>query len=345
MALRLSSQLMYGVVRLYSQKSEQFVLDVSQVHATMRKNLSEITARSAMFIAGDQIDMVVSKRGASQAAGSDGQVTLKPNQSFYVGDFDSTFDLSWDNFLDQRLARSASAASGDDTASGISSGHFEPRSPGASLGRPPPHTATRDAILLPSHRGGDYSSDTGDAGAGRGGANFGGADDLGFGLEDLLDRGDDSNGNLGLDGFDPPAPPTDGARPPGAARLSADGDPPPLNDGAADHPIDGFDPLDMGLDDAGALQGILRRSHSPSPADDGDAPSPSKRQKTTKKKKGSFSVEDSRISLSEEAVRDQEGDYARIMAEQYAEKEERDAAKRAEGWAHDLLHDAPADRE
>ncbi|PWN27320.1 hypothetical protein BDZ90DRAFT_279681 [Jaminaea rosea] len=343
MALRLSSQLMYGVVRLYSQKSEQFVLDVSQVHATMRKNLSEITAPSAMFIAGDQIDMVASKKGASHGAGSDGQVTLKPNQAFYVGDFDSTFDLSWENFLDQRLARSASAAPGDDTASGISSGRFVSRSPGASLGRPPPHTATRDAILLPSHRGGDYSSDTGDAGAGRGGADFGGANDLDFGLDDLLGQGDDLPLNLGLPGFDPPAAPPDGARPPGAARLSADGGPPPLDDGAADHPMDGFDPLDMGLEDAGALQGILHRSHSPSLADDGDAPSPSKRQKITKKKKVSFSVEDPRISLSEEAVRDQEGDYARIMAEQYAEKEERDAVKRAEGWVHNLLHNAPAD--
>lgn len=250
MALRLSSQLMYGVVRLYSQKSEQFVLDVSHVHATMRKNLSEISAATSMFVTGDQIDMVVGKKTAGTGAGPDHQLTLKPNQTFFAGDFDRAFDTSWDDFLDRRLAARAgsAAAAADDDGSGISSGRFDTRSPSASSGgRLPLHTAPRDRITLSSHRGGvggigDYSSDVG-AGRGLGGeddlADFGFDAGLGLGEQDgQLDLG------LGLEGLDPLPPPPPAAsppRPPGAARLSADIGATFADDGVADQPMDGGD--------------------------------------------------------------------------------------------------------
>lgn len=101
----------------------------------------------------------------------------------------------------------------------------------------------------------------------------------------------------------------------------------------------------LGLDNTGAaLPSALRRSRSPSAADDVAAgASPPKRQK--KKKKVSFSLEDPRIELTDGDVQAQVDDYTRSMAEQYAEKEEREAARRADGWVRDMLHNAPADRE
>jgi meiotic recombination protein REC8 len=134
-ALRLSAQLMYGVIRVYSQKSEQLLADVTAMHTTVRKSLSAISV--AIVVGGGDVDMPsVSHRHAEA-------LTLPENAAPYAGDFDQPFAWDWELNLDSH---------GEGVSmSGISSGARLPASPSPTPARDR-FTAAKEKITLPSHR-------------------------------------------------------------------------------------------------------------------------------------------------------------------------------------------------
>lgn len=126
---------MYGVIRVYSQKSEQLLADVTAMHTTVRKSLSAISV--AIVVGGGDVDMpAVSHRHAEA-------LTLPDNPAPYAGDFDQPFAWDWELNLDSH---------GEGISmSGISSGARLPASPSPTPARDR-FTAAKEKITLPSHR-------------------------------------------------------------------------------------------------------------------------------------------------------------------------------------------------
>lgn len=126
---------MYGVIRVYSQKSEQLLADVTAMHTTVRRSLSAISV--AVVVAGGDVDMpAVSHRHAEA-------LTLPETVVPYAGDFDQPFAWDWELDLDSH---------GEGLSmSGISSGARLPASPSPAPARDR-FIATKEKITLPSHK-------------------------------------------------------------------------------------------------------------------------------------------------------------------------------------------------
>ncbi|PWN47717.1 hypothetical protein IE53DRAFT_233763 [Violaceomyces palustris] len=130
MALRLSSQLMFGVVRIYGQQAEAWFSDVHSTHVYIRKLITDIRIAAAKPGTKESLDMAV--RAARPET-----ITLTFDEVFYDIGFDPLLTWSPERY---ELVKEPSA--------GLSSATFAP-SPIPSP-RPPRFIAPRERITLPT---------------------------------------------------------------------------------------------------------------------------------------------------------------------------------------------------
>ncbi|SPO34856.1 uncharacterized protein PSFLO_00327 [Pseudozyma flocculosa] len=129
MALRLSSQLMFGIVRIFIHQSEMWMTDVANVHASLRKSISAIPTPP-----GKEKALLPSVDMRTPLA-SLGAITLPVDTAFYALDFDPTFLMD----LPEPFALRAA------TPVGIADG-FLPVTPP----RPPRYVVPPERITLPA---------------------------------------------------------------------------------------------------------------------------------------------------------------------------------------------------
>lgn len=194
MALRLSGQLMYGVVKLYGQKTQQFLADVTHVHATIRKTFSDIDNVSSVVVTNDNLDMAAT-RGSKVS-----ELTISDADLRFAGDFETPMDWSWEHHLDSGQEISAL------TDSGVGSGYGARSASRTPLRSTPQtrHTAAKEQITLPAYKTDMHDRDPGflDQENLRGGAaDRDDVDDIDFDVDDT--DGFPQVLDLGLD-LDPP---------------------------------------------------------------------------------------------------------------------------------------------
>ncbi|CAO1614011.1 unnamed protein product [Sympodiomycopsis kandeliae] len=104
LALRLRSQLLFGVVRVYSHKSVQLFNDITNAHRNIRRALADMTLSNINSIVpmGTNIDMqtgdnATSRRGNTSASGN--PITL--SQDLFTCDFTAPFDWTWEEYLNR----------------------------------------------------------------------------------------------------------------------------------------------------------------------------------------------------------------------------------------------------
>ncbi|CEH17847.1 Sister chromatid cohesion complex Cohesin, subunit RAD21/SCC1 [Ceraceosorus bombacis] len=359
MALRLSSQLLYGVVRIYVQQSETWMAEVQFTHASLRKAFTIFAPASASGAppgVRGAIDMPLNRRnhqaGKTAPGAADG-ITLPSNDAFFAGDFE--FDWFWDE----------DGAGFGDTSTGVGSAFV----PSASFETPSPqrkrYTADAEAITLRSA----LLSQRNASAEGHAGSELGRDGGMIHDAAVFQDDGDDEPAHLdlGLEVMDYnfPAPPSegDGAQH-RAMRSSSVLGGPEADFGAFDDLGDMGAPGDFdveylnnlpGMQEAEAsrqlspsasLRSALKRSATPSLIDSEEAralglpipPSPKKKRVTFK--------EDRRLELSDDEMRRNRSDYLLNMekarAEAEAKRNKKDAEMQAErlvfGPSKDLAH-------
>ncbi|CAO1635298.1 unnamed protein product [Parajaminaea phylloscopi] len=330
-------QLMYGVVRLYSRKTEQFFVDVTNVHASIRKVLSDIHAASASGSAGIDLDMPTKTRAAAE------KITIAHDPVFFSGDFDAVLDWRWERHLDGLNQASQ-------TESGIASFELD-QSPDLRSSRSPsqaPHTAPRDRITLPAHRRsvlGHEASATGDEMM-RGGAmsmDALGADGLDH-FQDAVDLDFDVDLGLDLGDIDAEIPGIErpGARlPPRDSSIDFVG---VQEDVAMPEDIEHnlellHDPQDLQLDLGPGDQDLVRSRHS-TPAERENSPPPEQSRKRRKVKCG---LEDSRIELTDDEVRQQARLHIQSVVQQQADRYGKETAREIEAAIRKQLWEIPQD--